>query len=157
MAKILWAPGIEEVSGALTKINQKSNHANDQNMFLGTHRKAGTVQDCSRAYYRKRNQLPWSQAGAISAETEAIRMRFTEVQNAVKLRFKDLNKMTADQQAFRDIYEETKSKAGVAPTMRIFLWCVCGNEYDRAHSEEKYAGEYPTASFLASVIRSARG
>ena len=31
MAKVVWAPGISTVSGASSKINKKSPHANDQN------------------------------------------------------------------------------------------------------------------------------
>lgn len=156
MAKILYAPGIEEVSGALSKINTKSIHKNDGNMFLATHRRAATVQNCSRAYYRKYNNLPWSQTTTISQATESLRLRFTEVQAGVNSRAKDLNKITADQEAFMAIREDVRKKCGVYPTMKIFLWSVVGNEWNGQHGGETYQGEYPTADIMAAQITKAR-
>ena len=51
MAKVVWAPGISTVSGALSKINKKKPHAADMQMLLATHRKAATTNtDCNRLY-----------------------------------------------------------------------------------------------------------
>ena len=149
MAKILYAPGIEEVSGALSKINTKSIHKNDGNMFLATHRRAATVQNCSRAYYRKYNNLPWSQTTTISSNTSALRLRFTELSQAYNLRVKDLNKITQDQEAFLAIREEVHRKCGIYPTMRIFLWKTLGKELDGGTG-------YPTADEVVAAIQDAR-
>jgi len=51
------------------------------------------------------------------------------VAQAVKLRAKDLNKMTQDQEAFA----AQRDTAGGKRTMRAYLWKVCGQEYDAAH------------------------
>ena len=40
MAKVVWAPGISTVSGALQKINKKSPHAADQQMLLASDERA---------------------------------------------------------------------------------------------------------------------
>ena len=37
MAIVKWMKGIEFVSGALSKINKKSQHAKDQTMLLATY------------------------------------------------------------------------------------------------------------------------
>ena len=53
MAKVEYADAIKTVSGALTKINKKSQHAGDQKMILATHRVAETSNpNCSRLYFR---------------------------------------------------------------------------------------------------------
>ena len=39
MAFVKWMKGIEFVSGALSKINKKSQHAADQTMLLAQHKK----------------------------------------------------------------------------------------------------------------------
>jgi hypothetical protein len=52
------------------------------------------------------------------------------VSQAVKLRAKDLNKMTQDQADFA----AQRDLAGGKRTMRAYLWKVCGAEYDSAHN-----------------------
>ena len=47
----------------------------------------------------------------------------------VKLRAKDLNKMTQDQAAFA----AQKDLANGKKTMKAYLWKVCGAEYDQQH------------------------
>lgn len=156
MARILYAPGIDLVSGALSKVAKHTNHKYDSNMFLATHRKAATVQDCSRAYYRKFNNLPWAHTTSVSSETLQIRTRFTEVAALVKTRANDLNRVTADQQAFMDIKADVQRMAGVAPTMKIFLWVICGKEWDAIHSGGQAPEGYPTAAEVADAVKKAR-
>ena len=58
MAKVEYADAIKTVSGALTKINKKSQHAADQKMVLATHRVAPTQNpNCSRLYLRGLNSI----------------------------------------------------------------------------------------------------
>ena len=59
-----------------------------------------------------------------------IRERFAAVAQMVNARRADLTKIVADQQAFL----AQKDTAGGAKTMRAYLWRVCGQEYDQAHS-----------------------
>lgn len=125
MAKILYAPGIEEVSGALSKINTKSKHRDDENMFLATHRKAATMNNaCARAYYRKINKLPWQSGSVPSTSTLEIRALFASRQKAVNERSKDLAHVTADQTLFRSLNEQFKSKYGYYATQNAFYWAA---------------------------------
>lgn len=131
MAKILFAAGIDEVSGALTKINTKSKHRDDENMFLATHRKSETMsKHCQRAYFRKINNLPWNKQNAIylTEETRLRRNTFGAQAAAVAARRQDLSHMTADQELFVEINEQYKSKRGYSLTMKQFLW-VAAEKY----------------------------
>ena len=96
-------------------------------MLLATHRVAATESsDCNRIYLRSKVE----RSTPLSANEEAARLRFTEVAQAVKLRAKDLNKMTQDQADFA----AQRDTAGGKRTMRAYLWKVCGAEYDAAHN-----------------------
>ena len=123
MAKVTYSAGIDHVSGALSKPSKNGQHSCEK-MLLATHRTAATQSsDCNRIYLREKVE----RSTPLSANEEAARLRFTEVAQAVKLRAKDLNKMTQDQEAFA-AQRETGKK-----TMRAYLWMVCGQEYDAAH------------------------
>ena len=99
MAKVEWADAIKTVSGALTRISKKSQHAGDQKMILGTHRVAATTNpNCSRIYLRGLSSITRS-TPPTQRELE-IREKFTAVSAAVAARAKDLSKITADQAAF---------------------------------------------------------
>ena len=125
MAKIIWAPGIEVVSGALTKIKTKSSHADDGNMFLATHRTAATMStSCSRSYYRKINNLPWQSGQPVSTEVLTQRGDFGMKAKAVSTRRKDLNKMGPDNKAFRDLNAEYEQKTGRKGTINVFYWAA---------------------------------
>ena len=123
MAKVVYSAGIDHVSGALSKPSKNGQHSCEK-MLLATHRVAATESsDCNRIYLRNK-------VDPLSANEEAARLRFTEVAQAVKLRAKDLNKMTQDQADFaaqRDLATGKK-------TMRAYLWKVCGAEYDASHN-----------------------
>ena len=119
----MYAAGIEKVSGALTKINTKSKHADDQNMFLATHRVAETQsKTCSRAYYRKKYALPWQNNPTLSSETLAQRGIFAGRAAAIRLRKKDLMAISADQTNFNALKNEMISKEGITPSMNVFYW-----------------------------------
>lgn len=123
MSKILYAPGIEVVSGALAKIQKKSNHAWDQNMVLATHREAATMNPkCSRLYLRKVNQLPWQPGKLISLDVRDLRIKFATKAKAVAARKTDLLNLTKDQINFRALRDEYKQKTGYGSTFKAFLW-----------------------------------
>ena len=125
MAKVVYSAGIDHVSGALSKPSKNGQHSCEK-MLLATHRVAATESsDCNRIYLRSKVE----RSTPLSANEEAARLRFTEVAQAVKLRAKDLNKMTQDQEAFA----AQRDTAGGKRTMRAYLWKVCGQEYDAAH------------------------
>ena len=125
MAKVTYSAGIDHVSGALSKPSKNGQHSCEK-MLLATHRVAATESsDCNRIYLRSKVE----RSTPLSANEEAARLRFTEVSQAVKLRAKDLNKMTQDQEAFA----AQRDTAGGKRTMRAYLWKVCGAEYDAAH------------------------
>ena len=125
MAKVDWSAGIDSVSGALAKPSKSGQHSCTK-MLLGTHRVAPTTSNkCNRLYLRKPIKVNVSQTeNAINA-----RNRFTAVSQAIKLRKRDLTKLTEDQQAFlaqRDLPNGKK-------TMLAYYWAICGAEYDAEH------------------------
>ena len=128
MAKVEYADAIKVVSGALTKINKKSPHAQDQKMVLATHRVAATSNpNCSRLYLRGLSAV--SRTSLPSANELLVRQRFAAVRAAVAARKEDMTKVDADQAAFlaqRDL-------PGGKVTMNAYLWKVCGDAYDEAH------------------------
>ena len=125
MAKVTYSAGIDHVSGALSKPSKSGQHSCEK-MLLATHRVAATESsDCNRIYLRNKVE----RSTPLSANEEAARLRFTEVAQAVKLRAKDLNKMTQDQAAFAAQRDTAAGKR----TMRAYLWKVCGAEYDQQH------------------------
>ena len=100
MAKVVWAPGISTVSGALSKINKKSPHAADQQMLLATHRTAPTTSnECNKLFLRGIKSL--TRSTPVTATELEVRNRFATVSQAVPARRKDLSKITVDQQNFR--------------------------------------------------------
>ena len=127
MAKVVWAPGIETVSGALTKINKKSPHAADQQMLLATHRVAATTStDCNRLYLRGLSSV--TRSTPVSQDERAQRNRFSAIAKAVNERRKDLSKVAEDLAAFN----AQKDTAGGYKTMRQYLWHICAAEIDKA-------------------------
>ena len=125
MAQVEWADAIKTVSGALTKINKKSQHAGDQKMILATHRKAATTNpNCSRIYMRGLSSV--TRSTPVTVREQLARTRFLNVQAAVKARAKNLSTLTDDQAAF----EEQMNTAGGKKTWRSYLWIVCGDVYD---------------------------
>ena len=128
MAKVVWAPGISTVSGALSKINKKSPHAADQQMLLATHRTAPTTsEDCSRLYLRGIESV--TRKTPVTSDEVAIRNRFKAVAIAVAARMKDLSKITADQQAFRAQKDQPNGKK----TLKSYLWSLELATYDQSH------------------------
>ena len=129
MAKVQWADAIKTVSGALTRINKKSQHAGDQKMILGTHRVAATTNpDCSRLYFRGLSSV--TRSTAPSQDELAKRARFSAVAAAVAARAKDLTKITADQAAFKAQKDDPNGKK----TMKSYLWSLELASYDANHN-----------------------
>ena len=129
MAKVEWNDAVKTVSGALVKINKKSQHAADQKMILATHRVAATTSNaCSRLYVRGLSAI--TRSTKPKAKELAARSRFTEVGNAVRLRAKDLMQISTDQANFL----AQRDTAGGKKTMKAYLWKVCGDAYDQQHS-----------------------
>ena len=123
MAKVVWAPGIETVSGALTKINKKSQHAADQQMLLATHRVAATTSThCNRLYMRGLSSV--TRSTPVSSNEREQRNRFSAIAKAVNERRKDLSKVAQDLAAFN----AQKDTAGGYKTMRQYLWHICAAE-----------------------------
>ena len=128
MAKVEWADAIKTVSGALVKINKKSQHASDQKMVLATHRVAPTAsKECSRIFFRGLSSV--TRTTPVTDKELAARARFTAVQAAVKERANDLSKIAQDQEDFL----EQVNTAGGAKTMKAYLWAICGAAYDAQH------------------------
>ena len=116
----------ETVSGALTKIDKKSQHADDQKMILATHRTAATTsKHCSRVYIRTVKNV--TRTTPLTNHERAIRLRFKTVAQMVIERKEDLTKVTQDQAAFL----AQKDLANGKKTMKAYLWYICGQEYDQ--------------------------
>ena len=130
MAKVEWADAIKTVSGALTKINKKSQHAGDQKMILATHRVAETTSpDCSRLYMRGLSSV--TRTTPLSQKEMAAQTRFAAVAAAVKARAGALEHVASDRQAFL----AQKDAADGKKTMKAYLWKVCGDAYDAQHPQ----------------------
>ena len=129
MAKVEWNDAVKTVSGALVKINTKSQHAADQKMILATHRVAATTSNaCSRLYVRGLSAI--TRSTKPKAKELAARSRFTEVAAAVLARSKDLMQISSDQANFLAQRDTADGKK----TMRAYLWKVCGDAYDAQHA-----------------------
>jgi hypothetical protein len=129
MAHVEYADMIKTVSGALVKINKKSQHARDQKMVLGTHRVADTTSDaCSRIYLRGYQSVVRTKP--LTPNGQLARARFIAVSAAVRTRAKNLSTYTTDQEAF----EAQKNLAGGKKTFKSYLWKVCGDAYDEQHN-----------------------
>ena len=127
MAKVEWNDAVKTVSGALVKINKKSQHAADQKMILATHRVAATEDThCNRLYIRGLSSV--TRSTVPQAKELAARARFASVAAAVKARSKDLMQQATD---IADFLAQ-KDTAGGKKTMRAYLWKVCGDAYDAA-------------------------
>ncbi len=128
MGVVKYSPGIEYGKGSLAKPKKVDGH-NHGDYLIGTHREAPTTsKECCRLYVRKGDTY-----GNTLSQTELAinaRNRFTAVSQAIKLRKRDLTKLTEDQQAFlaqRDLPNGKK-------TMLAYYWMICGAEYDQAHN-----------------------
>ena len=127
MAKVVWATGIDSVSGSLAKPKKKDGHSCG-NYLLGTHRTAATTStDCNRMYIRKENT--YERSTDPGANELRARARFTAVAAAVKARSKNLSLMTSDQQAFL----AQKDQADGKKTLKAYYWYICGQQYDEEH------------------------
>ena len=129
MAKVEYADAIKTVSGALTKINKKSQHAGDQKMVLATHRVAPTTNpDCSRLYIRGLSSI--TRSTPVTSKETQIRSRFSAVSAAVAARMQDLSKISADQAAFAAQKDLPNGKK----TMKSYLWSLEKASYDAEHN-----------------------
>ena len=129
MAIVKWMKGIEFVSGALSKINKKSQHAKDQTMLLATHRKAPTENKdgCTRLYARTLENI--TRSTPILADEMARRVRFKAVSQAVAARAKNLASIATDQTNFLAQKDEPRGKK----TMKSYLWSLELATYDASH------------------------
>ena len=117
MAVVEFADAIKSVSGAMTRINKKSQHAGDQKMVLCTHRKAATLNpNCSRIYLRGLTSI--TRSTPVSAAETAHRSKFGEICAAVAARRKDLGKISQDNINFK----AQKDQPGGYKTMRSYLF-----------------------------------
>ena len=126
MAKVEWADAIKTVSGAMTKINKKSQHAGDQKMVLATHRVAPTTSpDCSRLYLRGLSSV--TRSTPVTADEQAARARFAAIARAVAARGNDLAQAAADITAFN----AQKDQPGGLKTLKAYRWSICATAYDQ--------------------------
>ena len=124
MAKVTWAPGISTVSGALTKINKKSQHAGDEQMLLATHRSAPTTsKDCNRMFLRGLKSV--TRTTPVTSDEIILRNRFAAVSRAVQERRRNLSYVATDVANFR-AQKETGYK-----TFFQYLWHLCAAQYDQ--------------------------
>ena len=125
MAKVVWAPGISTVSGALTKINKKSPHAADQQMLLATHRTAPTTSNaCNKLYLRGLKSV--TRTTPVTADELAVRNRFATVAQQVNTRAHNMSTYPSDYAAF----QAQKDQPGGKKTFKAYLWKVLGEVYD---------------------------
>ena len=125
MGKVVYATGIDYVSGALSKPSKKNGHKCGT-YLIGTHRTAPTQNpDCTRLYIAGANR--YDRTGQPSERELAARVRFRTVAAMVAERKEDLTKLSADQAAFL----AQKDLADGKKTMKAFYWKICGDLYDQ--------------------------
>jgi hypothetical protein len=125
MGKVTYAPGIQTVSGSLSKPKKVDGH-NHGDYVIATHRTAATTNPtCTRIYMVGE----YNRSTPVTPEERARWMRFSAISAAVATRAKDLNKMTADQAAFI----AQKDLPGGKKTMKSYLWSLEAEAYDQAH------------------------
>jgi hypothetical protein len=129
MAKTEYADLIKTVSGALTRINKKSQHAIDQKMVLATHRVAATtnIGKCNRIYLRGLSSV--TRSTPVTADELAHRAKFGEIAAAVAARRKDLTKIPQDNANFKAQKDEPNGKK----TMRSYLWSLEKAAWEQAN------------------------
>ena len=128
MAKVVYATGINTVSGSLSKPVKKEGHTCG-NYLIGTHREAPTQNpNCARLYVKTANA--YLRKGAPSMREMDARDRFSAVAAAIKVRKEDLQKISQDQAAFLAQKDSPNGKK----TMKAFYWKLCGDLYDEQHS-----------------------
>ena len=130
MGVVKYSPGIEYVKGSLAKPKKQNGH-NHGDYLIGTHREAATTNpECTRLYVRKANT--YDRTTPLSQKEIDARARFTAICRAVALRAKDLNKITADQAAFKAQKDQPNGKK----TMKSYLWYLEAIAYDQAHEQD---------------------
>ena len=130
MAKSKVVALYETLSGALTKINKKSQHAEDQRMILATHRVAPTTnKGCNRVYLRTLDSV--TRSTPVTPDELQKRMRFAAVASAVNTRMHDLTKISQDTIAFN----AQKDSVGGKKTMKSYIWSLELDAYDAAHPQ----------------------
>jgi len=123
MAKVKWNDAIENVSGALKKINKKSQHAADQKMILAMHRTAETTNPvCTHLFVRGIESV--TRKTPYKPEEIAAQTKFGAVAQAVQTRLHDMNRQAADQAAFK-----AQKKNGYK-TMKSYIWALEAAAYD---------------------------
>ena len=128
MGKVKYATGIDYVSGSLAKPKVKNGHSCGT-YLTGTHRTAPTSNPtCTRLYIREADS--YDRTTPLGADELKARARFQAVAAKVKARKNDLSHMSEDQVNFA----AQKDLAGGCPTMKKYLWKVCGQEYDAEHA-----------------------
>ena len=129
MALVKWAKGIEFVSGLLSARPKKgAAHSDHQSTLLATHRVAETTNpDCTRIYMVGE----YNRTTPVTVAEQQRRGRFAAVGRAVAIRAIDLNKITADQQAFI----AQKDQPGGKKTMKSYLWSLELAAYDQEHPQ----------------------
>ena len=121
------AAGIETISGAMKKPKKMNGH-NHGNYLIATHRVAATENpNCQRVYVKDADA--YKRTTPITENEQLARARFSAVAAAVKTHRKNLQTLTADQQAFA----AQKDLADGRKTFKAYLWQVCGAEYDAQH------------------------
>ena len=118
MASVKWNDAVEHVSGALKKINKKSQHAADQKMILATHRVAESKsKDCCRLYVRGIEAV--TRTTPVKASELAHRTKFAAVAAAVRNRIKATSPTYETDYA---AYKAQKDLSNGQPTFRSYLF-----------------------------------
>ena len=127
MAVVNWNKAVESVSGALSKINKKSPHANDQRMVLATHRTAATtsVGKCNRLYLRSLENI--TRSTPVTSDETLARARFAAIVRVVQVRRKNLSLVATDVANFK------AQKESGYKTFYQYLWHLCADEYDQSN------------------------
>ena len=128
MGKVVYATGIDYVSGSLAKPKKNRNGHSCGTYLIGTHRTAATTNpNCTRLYVK--NADAYDRTTPLSTNETNARTRFTAVRAAVAARKADLMNIASDQAAFI----AQKDTAGGKATLNAYLWKVCGDAYDTEH------------------------
>ena len=125
MGKVVYAEGIQYVSGALHRPKKVEGHSHGQ-YLIGTHRSAPTTNpDCTRLYIR--NADTYVRKTKPSSNELRVRAMFSAVSRAANTRMQNIATLADDMAAFK----LQKDQPGGKTTFKSYIWALEKAAYEQ--------------------------
>ena len=127
MGKVVYAEGIQYVSGALHRPKKVEGHSHGQ-YLIGTHRSAPTTNpDCTRLYIR--NADTYVRKTKPSSDELRVRAMFSAVSRAASARMQNIATLADDMAAFK----LQKDQPGGKTTFKSYIWSLEKAAYEQSN------------------------